>query len=585
MPLIGTAGHVDHGKSTLIQTLTGRDPDRWAEEKRRGLTIDLGFGWTTLPNGTDVSFVDVPGHERYLKNMLAGIEAIDIALFVVAADEGWMPQSEEHLAVLDLLEVGNGVIALTKSDLVDSDLLELATTEVTDKLEGTSLEGAAIVPLSGTTGDGINVLVSHLQELTASVTPSDIGRPRLWVDRSFTASGAGTIVTGTLLDGPVVTDERVTIYPGERSARIRGIQSHENQVDHIGPGRRIALNLSGIERTEVGRGDMIGLPDQWTSSTRFVAALRTARYVDEIERRGAYQLHVGSSVHPVEIVGMDDGVAVFTTSEPIPLTIGDRFVVRDTGRKLVVGGGRVLDPEPGATRNAMTLARSIDPDAHADELAARLISIRGSADAARISAQTRGGNPPDAIEVAGQLLSTEAFGSLGEKAARLVATEHEAHPLRVGLPLATLAERLGVNSEIAELVVSETSGLERVGPDIAASGRTVGLPEKAQAEWERARAELGVALAVPTVAELGLDSELLHLQLRRGELVRVSEDLVWLPHQIDEIRRLLGSLPEEFTVAQFRDAVGLSRKYAVPLLEWADKKGLTVRKGDTRTLL
>jgi len=584
MPLIGTAGHVDHGKSTLIQTLTGRDPDRWEEEKRRGLTIDLGFGWTTLPNGTDVSFVDVPGHERYLKNMLAGIEAIDIALFVVAADEGWMPQSEEHLAVLDLLEVDTGVVALTKSDLVDSDLLELAATEVTDKLEGTSLEGAAIVPVSGATGDGINALVSRLQELTASVTPSDIGRPRLWVDRSFTASGAGTIVTGTLLDGPVVTDERVTIYPDRRSARIRGIQSHENQVDHIEPGRRVALNLGGIERIEVGRGDMIGLPGQWTSSSRFVAALRTARYVDEIERRGAYQLHVGSSVHPVEIVGMDDGVTVFTTSEPIPLTIGDRFVVRDTGRKLVVGGGRVLDPEPAATRNAMTLARSIDPDTHPDELAARLISIRGSADAARISAQTRGGNPPDAIKVAGQLLSTKAFGSLAEKAARLVAAEHETHPLRVGLPLATLAERLGVNSEIAELVVSETSGLERVGPDIAASGRTVGLPQKAQAEWERARAELGIALAVPTVAELGLDSELLHLQLRSGELVRVSDDLVWLPHQIDEIRRLFESLPEEFTVAQFRDAIGLSRKYAVPLLEWADKEGLTVRQGDTRTL-
>ncbi|MEE8375923.1 MAG: selenocysteine-specific translation elongation factor, partial [Acidimicrobiia bacterium] len=532
----------------------------------------------------DVSFVDVPGHERYLKNMLAGIEAIDIALFVVAADEGWMPQSEEHLAVLDLLEVGNGVIALTKSDLVDSDLLELATTEVTDKLEGTSLQGAAIVPVSGTTGDGIDVLVSHLQELTASVAPSDIGRPRLWVDRSFTASGAGTIVTGTLLDGPVGTDESVTIYPGERSARIRGIQSHENQVDHIEPGRRVALNLSGIERIEVGRGDMIGLPDQWTSSTRFAASLRTARYVDQLERRGAYQLHVGSSVHPVEIVGMEDGVAVFTTSEPIPLTIGDRFVVRDTGRKLVVAGGRVLDPEPGATRNAMTLVRSIDPDAHPDDLAARLISIRGSADAARISAQTRGGSPPDAIKVAGQVLSTKAFGSLAEKAVRLVAAEHETHPLRVGLPLATLAERLGVNSEIAELVVSETSGLERVGPDIAASGRTVGLPEKAQAEWEHARVELEAALAVPTVVELGLDSELLHLKLRRGELVRVSDDLVWLPHQVDEIRRVLESLPEEFTVAQFRDAAGLSRKYAVPLLEWADKEGLTVRRGDTRTL-
>ncbi|MFB3051724.1 MAG: selenocysteine-specific translation elongation factor, partial [Acidimicrobiia bacterium] len=425
MPLIGTAGHVDHGKSTLIQRLTGRDPDRWEEEKRRGLTIDLGFGWTTLPNGTDVSFVDVPGHERYLKNMLAGIEAIDIALFVVAADEGWMPQSEEHLAVLDLLEVNTGMVALTKSDLVDSDLLELATIEVTERLEGTSLEGAEVVPVSGTTGDGIDLLISHLQGLTASVTPSDIGRPRLWVDRSFTASGAGTIVTGTLLDGPVHTDEGVTIYPGGGLARVRGIQSHESQVDHIEPGRRVALNLSGIDRDEVGRGDMIGLPDQWTTSTRFAASIGTARYVDEFERRGAYQLHIGSSVHPVEIVGLEDGVAVFTTPGPIPLTIGDRFVVRDTGRKLVVAGGRVLDPEPGPTRAAMASARSIDPDARADDLATRLLAIRGSARAARVSAQTGGGFPVDAIKVAGQLVSTEAFRSLAEKAARLVAAEHE----------------------------------------------------------------------------------------------------------------------------------------------------------------
>lgn len=584
MPLIGTAGHVDHGKSTLIQRLTGRDPDRWAEEKRRGLTIDLGFGWTILPNGTDVSFVDVPGHERYLKNMLAGIEAIDIALFVVAADEGWMPQSEEHLAVLDLLEVNTGMVALTKSDLVDSDLLELATIEVIERLEGTSLESSEVVPVSGTTGDGIDVLISHLQRLTDSVTPSDIGRPRLWVDRSFTASGAGTIVTGTLLDGPVDTDEGVTIYPSGRPARVRGIQSHESQVDHIGPGRRVALNLSGIDRDEVGRGDMIGLPDQWTTSTRFVTSIRTARYVDELERRGAYQFHIGSSVHPVEIVGLEDGVAVFTTSKPIPLTIGDRFVVRDTGRKLVVAGGRVLDPEPGPTRTAMASARSINPDAQADDLAARLLAIRGSASAARITAQTGGGSPVDATNVAGQLVSNEAFRSLADKATRLVAVEHETHPLRVGLPLATLAERLGVSSEIAEVVVSRTDGLERVGPDIAASGRDVDLPEQARVEWELARSELAAALAVPTVAELGLDSELLHLQLRRGELVRVSDDLVWLPHQMDEVRRLLQSLPETFTVAQFRDAAELSRKYAVPLLEWADKEGLTVRRGDTRTL-
>lgn len=584
MPLIGTAGHVDHGKSTLIQRLTGRDPDRWEEEKRRGLTIDLGFGWTTFPNGTDVSFVDVPGHERYLKNMLAGIEAIDVALFVVAADEGWMPQSEEHLAVLDLLNVTSGVVALTKSDLVDDELLEFAAIEVVESLEGTSLANSDVVPVSGTTGVGMDLLISHLQDLTTATRTTDLGRPRLWVDRSFTASGAGTVVTGTLLDGALAVDQSIVIYPGERPARIRGIQSHEDQVDHIQPGRRVALNLGGVDRNEVGRGDMVGLADQWVTSKRFTVSIRTARYVEEFERRGAYQLHIGSSVHSLEVLGLDEGIAMLATPEPIPVTIGDRFVVRDTGRRLVVAGGRVLDPAPGPTRTAMKSSRSIDPDASPDDLATRLLAIRETATSVGLAAQTRGGHPSTFVAAGDLLVSDEAFHGLSEKALAMVELEHEKHPLRVGLPLATLAERLGVNSVVAELVVADTDGLERVGPDISVAGRGVGLANELEAEWDQARSTLAADLAVPTVTELGLDSELLHLLLRRGELIRISRDLVWLPDQIEEVRRILSELPEEFTVAQFRDAAGLSRKYAVPLLEWADKEGLTVRRGDTRTL-
>jgi selenocysteine-specific elongation factor len=584
MPLIGTAGHVDHGKSTLVQRLTGRDPDRWEEEKRRGLTIDLGFGWTTFPNGTDVSFVDVPGHERYLKNMLAGIEAIDVALFVVAADEGWMPQSEEHLAVLDLLNVTSGVVALTKSDLVDDELLEFAAIEVVESLEGTSLANSDVVPVSGTTGVGMDLLISHLQDLTTATRTTDLGRPRLWVDRSFTASGAGTVVTGTLLDGALAVDQSIVIYPGERPARIRGIQSHEDQVDHIQPGRRVALNLGGVDRNEVGRGDMVGLADQWVTSKRFTVSIRTARYVEEFERRGAYQLHIGSSVHSLEVLGLDEGIAMLATPEPIPVTIGDRFVVRDTGRRLVVAGGRVLDPAPGPTRTAMKSSRSIDPDASPDDLATRLLAIRETATSVGLAAQTRGGHPSTFVAAGDLLVSDEAFHGLSEKALAMVELEHEKHPLRVGLPLATLAERLGVNSVVAELVVADTDGLERVGPDISVAGRGVGLANELEAEWDQARSTLAADLAVPTVTELGLDSELLHLLLRRGELIRISRDLVWLPDQIEEVRRILSELPEEFTVAQFRDAAGLSRKYAVPLLEWADKEGLTVRRGDTRTL-
>ncbi|MFZ0012617.1 MAG: selenocysteine-specific translation elongation factor, partial [Acidimicrobiia bacterium] len=265
MPVVGTAGHVDHGKSTLIQRITGRNPDRWVEERERGLTIDLGFAWAILPDGPEVSFVDVPGHERFLKNMLAGIEAIDVALFVVAADEGWMPQSEEHLAVLDLLGVSRGVVAVTKADAVDEDLLELAMAEVGERLEGTSLSSAPIVAVSGRTGDGVPRLLGELvAQLPAK--PFDEGRPRLWVDRSFPVAGAGTIVTGTLLDGSLSVDDTVVIAPAGSTARIRGIQSHEKTHDSVGPARRVALNLGGIDHHDIRRGDMLGLPGQWVAS-------------------------------------------------------------------------------------------------------------------------------------------------------------------------------------------------------------------------------------------------------------------------------------------------------------------------------
>jgi len=249
VPLIGTAGHVDHGKSTLIATLTGRDPDRWEEEKRRGLTIDLGFAWTTFDTGEEVSFVDVPGHERFLKNMLAGIEVIDVALFVVAADQGWMPQSEEHLAVLDLLGIDRGVVALTKVDSVDEETVELATLEVTERLAGTGLAGAEVMPVSARTGVGIDRLRQALAELTRGI--DRVGdRPRLWVDRAFPVSGAGTVVTGTLIDGPIRLGDNVEILPSHRMARVRGLQSHEREVDRAGPGRRLALNLSGVDRSD-----------------------------------------------------------------------------------------------------------------------------------------------------------------------------------------------------------------------------------------------------------------------------------------------------------------------------------------------
>lgn len=581
MPLIGTAGHVDHGKSTLIKRLTGRDPDRWDEEKRRGLTIDLGFSWTTFEDGSEVSFVDVPGHERYLKNMLAGIEAIDVALFVVAADEGWMPQSEEHLAVLDLLDVRSGVIALTKTDLVDDDLVELATLEIAEKLEGTALHSAPIVPVSAESGAGLEDLVAVLGELLTTVDTPDLGRPRLWVDRSFSVTGAGTVVTGTLLDGALRTDETVTVYPDGQSTRVRGIQSHETEHELVEPGRRVALNLGSIAHTDVDRGDMIGRPGEWDTSGRIAVSLRPARYVDELDRRGAYQIHMGSAVERAEIVGLEDMTAVLKLARRLPMAVGDRFIMRDTGRKLVVAGGRVLDPSPGRTSAALRISATIDPDSGANEIASRLLDIRGMASASDLERQTAGGVPAGR-QIGDWVVSLSEAERLTGRARNFVSTAHEENPLRPGIPIATLAGLLDVSQEIVETLIDESNDLVRIGPDVSVGGREIEIPPEAEADWERAREALGRGLAVPTVGELAVDPELLHLKVRLGELVRVSQDLVYLAVQIDQLLEILRSLPEGFTVAEFRDAAGLSRKYAVPVLEWADREGVTVRRGDRR---
>ncbi len=583
MPLIGTAGHVDHGKSTLIQRITGRDPDRWDEEKRRGLTIDLGFAWTTLPDGTEISFVDVPGHERYLKNMLAGIEAIDVALFVVAADEGWMPQSEEHLAVLDLLEVDRGVVALTKVDTVDADLVGLARAEVEDKLAGTSLSQAPVMAVSAATGEGMGELI---ESLTAQIPEEPVpnGRPRLWVDRSFTLPGAGTIVTGSLLGSGLAVDDAVVVLPAGLTTRIRGLHSHEHARRSVAPGRRVAVNLAGLDHDSIARGDMLGLPGQWDTTSRFTVSLRPARFVEEIEQRGAYQLHIGSAAHRVGIVAIDDEAAVMQVDTRLPLAAGDRFILRDTGRKLVVGGGRVIDPDPGPTRRALAGAAATRSGMDPDDIADRLLAGRRVERVDRLVAHSGGGRPKSAVLVGGLAVAPVVIEELEETASSLVEAEHRIHPLRPGLPIATLAVRLGVEASVTEAIVERSTRLERRGPDVARPGHEPRLTRSQETSWREARDRLSAGLAVPDLETLGLDAEIVHHKVRTGELIRVSERLAYLPSQIEEVESLMAGFGGEFTVADFRDAAGLSRKYAVPILEWSDREGLTLRRGDLRRL-
>ncbi len=356
MTVISTAGHVDHGKSSLVLALTGTDPDRFEEEKRRGLTIDLGFAHTVLPSGAELSLVDVPGHVRFLRNMLAGVGAVDACLFVVAATEGWKPQSEEHLRILGLLGVRRGVIALTKADLVDDEWRELQAMDVTDRVAGTFLTDAPIVPVSSVTGAGLDDLRAALEALLAATPQSpDGGRPRLWVDRVFAARGSGTVVTGTLTGGSLTVDDTVDVLPGGRTARVRGLQSHGVGRRAVAPGHRLAVNLGGVDHDQVQRGDALVVARQWRPTQRFDATLDVLESLDHVvSRRGAYAAYVGSGEFPVRVrvLGAASiapggrGLVRIHLATSLPLVAGDRYVLRESGRNETVGGGEVLDVAP-----------------------------------------------------------------------------------------------------------------------------------------------------------------------------------------------------------------------------------------------
>jgi selenocysteine-specific elongation factor len=453
-----------------------------------------------------------------------------------------------------------------------------------DRIAETSLADAAVVPLSALTGAGIEELLDRLADQIDDVPAPGQDRPRMWVDRSFPVSGAGTVVTGTLLDGELGVDETVEILPIGRTARIRSIQSHEKAHQSVGPGRRVALNLGGIDHDQVMRGHMIGLPDQWDVSRRFAVSLRTARYVDELDQRGAYQLHIGSSSHRVQITGMHAATAMFHVDTDVPVAVGDRFILRDTGRRLVVGGGRVIDPAPGRTAQALVVVRDLDPSTHPDAIATRLLEIRGHDHLSRLSAHSGGGKPVGAVIVGGRAIDLTALEALTRRATELVEKDHADHPLRSGTPLATLAGRLGVEPGIAETLVERSSLLDRIGPDVARAGHRGVLTTDQAASWDRAVNRLAESLAVPAETDLGLDPDVIGLKIRSGELIRIGPGLVYLPEQVEELKECMSTLGDGFSVAEFRDAAGLSRKYAVPILEWSDREGLTVRRGDTRRI-
>ncbi len=563
MTVVSTAGHVDHGKSSLVLALTGTDPDRFEEEKRRGVTIDLGFAHTTLPTGHELSLVDVPGHVRFLRNMIAGVGAVEACLFVVAATEGWKPQSEEHLRILELLGVRRGVIAMTKVDLVDEEWAELQAMDIADRVAGSFLEGAAVVPVSTVSGAGLDELRSALGALLATTPPSvDGGRPRLWIDRVFAARGSGTVVTGTLTGGSLQVDQSLDLLPAGRSVRIRALQSHGVGLATVGPGHRVAVNLVGVEHADVRRGDALVVAGQWRPTRRVDASLAVLGELDHpLTRRGAYVGYAGSGEFPVRVRVLGDaaiepggrGLVRIHLAVPLALRVGDRFVLRESGRSETVGGGVLLDVAP--VRPASK--------ARPDGTAATLVAERGWVRAEDLAAWTGAEVSPT---LAGWVVDPAALAATEQAVAQRVEAAGE-----LGLDIGLLDERQRV-------VLARLERLEVRDGRVRARGAVDPLANHPLIDQLRAG---GVTPPEPA----GADRAVLRELIRRKVLFE-RDGIVFHGEALDIAARasaaLLARSPDGFTVAELRDALGMSRKFALPLVNELDARGITRRRGDVR---
>jgi selenocysteine-specific elongation factor len=606
MNVIGTAGHVDHGKSTLVERLTGIDPDRFAEEKRRGLTIDLGFAWLVLPSGAEVGLIDVPGHERFIKNMLAGAGGISVCLFVVAANEGWKPQSAEHLSIVHLLGIEHGVVALTKADLVDDEALGEVRDAVRGRLAPSSMSDAPIVACSATTGAGLEELVSALDSAVGCAPKApDLGRPRLWVDRVFTISGAGTVVTGTLGGGSVREDMEVEIAPEGRRARVRGIQSHKKKVSEIGPGNRVALNLAGLDREGAERGDAIVEPRKWRPTTLIdvdvsVLPADISGLAHRVTAKGSHLLYLGSAETPVRVKLLDadelgpghGGFAQLTLRDPLPVARGDRFVLRDAGRKLTFGGGRVLDPLPRRARSGdaerlLLLARL--REASPEEAATALVEASGEVPVDEISARVSGevSEIEGAVRLGELFVSRARYDELVARMRELVARHHASHPLERGVSRESLRNELGLEAGTFDALIASDTEVVGDGPLVKGAAHGVVLdPAQQRARDELVAAIEGAGFAPPLEKELGIDPSLLRALVDAGELVKIDGFFLTAEQARDARAKVRSAIETEGprTVAEIRDLLGTTRKYAVPLCEWLDRTGATRRHGDTRAL-
>ncbi len=631
--IVGTAGHIDHGKTTLVKALTGIDADRLEEEKRRGITIDLGFANLELVSDSGeqlrLGFVDVPGHERFVRNMLAGVGGIDVVLFVIAADEGVKPQTREHFEICRLLNIPRGIVALTKSDVVDEDTLEVVRLEIEDFLRGSFLDAARTptLPVSAVHGDGIERLKQELARVASEVSVKDSTTlTRLPIDRAFVMKGFGTVVTGTLIGGTIRRDEELELHPGRKRVRARGIQVHGAATDQARAGERTAVNLASLTTEELARGMMLTRPGTLEPTRTIHVRLQLLADAKPLKNLARVHLHCFASetiaqvrlLQAKELQPGKAGLAQLRPADPLVVVPRDRFIIRQFSPVITIGGGVVLDSFPirHTSKNAaeaITFLSKLESADSAEALALR-IDRRGPDGLTRTDAVKELGRAPASVEKdirtliergrilsAGELLVVKSAALKAAKELLSALEEfHKANPLVGGVSKEALRDRLGLNEQLFTFLVTQLTAGQKIevqGEQIRLAGHSVRMSD----EEERARktieqafssAGLKVPLLKDVLASLAIDrtrsQKIMTLLLREGVLVKLADELVFHRTALDQLRQMVvaqKSKTPKIDVSRFKDLTGVTRKHAIPLLEYLDRERITRRVGDVREIL
>lgn len=620
MFVIGTAGHVDHGKSSLIRALTGIDPDRLPEEKAREMTIDLGFAWLALENGQEVGIVDVPGHERFIKNMIAGAGAVNAVLFVVAADDGWMPQSQEHLDILGLLEIKQGIIVLTKADLVEPDWLNLIEQDTKKRVANTFLAGAPVVRVSSVKGTGLEELKRKIASMLGRMElPSDVGKPRLFIDRVFTMAGRGIVVTGTLTDGQLQTDQEVEILPGLTKARIREMQTHKKIIQKALPGNRVAMNLSGVEKENLTRGDVVTTPGQDGPASVLYINLNL---LPQIQWSFKKQILLQAMLGTAEVLGTaalldrkellpgQTGLVELRLKQPLVPRLGDRVILRLPGPQLTIGGGPVLDWPISYRKIAKEVLIPILQKRRENNLPGLLLSELEKTGLTKSSEILRSSHF-SASEVqtqiekllqAGQILRQgemlchiSTWGESRDGLLRQLQDFHQEFPYKPGLKAAELAGRLQVTPELVQLVLENLQSENKIALRqgyVALATHQPRLTPALQKKLETLLQKLEISgTSPPSREELVREDQeydlVITYLIQAGQLLELRDGLLFRSGHFQTVQEKVRDLiaqKGQVSVSEVRERLATTRKYAVPILEKLDQLGVTRRKGDFRVL-